>query len=342
MARKYIIAAYIAFFLIYHVLFDILGSLNAGQPINWAEFVTPISLSSLVWHLLIVLLAHYWVFKKYYHRRPRWKLFVAIVTLLVFQILYRYLVEEVAFRAVLGYGNYYDNTSFRFYVLDNIYFGSIQIFIGFVFFLLEETLLNHQRQAQLRREKQQAERSFLQAQMHPHFLFNSLNNIYALAYEQHPQTAAAVLKLSEIMRYVTYENREYTTLQQELEYVQQMLDLHQLRCDYKLQYRIQVSADAAADKTMPLLLIPMVENALKHGDLSDPECPLEIVAHNKDAVLELMVCNKIAAEKIPGHGGIGLKNLSRRLELTYSKEQYTFEIREKANIFTVQLTLKLI
>jgi two-component system, LytTR family, sensor kinase len=341
MHRKLIIAAYTVFFLAYYVLFEILGSINVGQPINWKGFVTPISLSSICWSLLIVLLAHYLVFKKWYGVRPRWKLFTALAALLVFQILFRYLVEEVIFRAVLGYGNYSDNTTFRFYIVDNIYFGSIKIFIGFVFFLLEELFLNRQRQALLRKEKQEAELGFLRAQFNPHFLFNSLNNIYGLAYEQHPQTAAAVLKLSEIMRYITYEKKEYTTLQQELEYVQNMLELHQLRCDYKVQYQVKVSSNAAACAVMPLLLIPLVENALKHGDLSDAQHPLEIIAEKNDTRFELWVCNKIATDGKTEAGGIGLKNLSRRLELSYPREQYTFEKQVKENIFTVQIKLKL-
>jgi two-component system, LytTR family, sensor kinase len=341
MVRKYIIAAYIVFFLIYSVLFNAMANINAGLPISWKDFFTPISISSLLLSILIVLLAHYLVFKKYYAAKPRWKLFATIAALLVFQIFFRYLLEEIIFRAVLGYGNYNDKTTFRFYVLDNIYYASIKIFIGFVFFLLEDTLLNHQRQALLRKEKQDAERSFLQAQMNPHFLFNSLNNIYALAYEQHPQTANAVLKLSEIMRYVTYENKQHTTLQQELDYVQNMLDLHQLRCGYKLQYAIHVAPEAAAAALMPMLLIPIVENVLKHGDLSDPQIPLKISATKKETNLVLSVSNKIALDKNPEPGGIGLENLCRRLELTYPKEQYTFETRDKDNIFTVLVNLQL-
>jgi two-component system, LytTR family, sensor kinase len=337
MVRRYIIAAYTVFFFIYSVLFEVLASINAGLPISWRNFFSPISISTLLWSLLIVLIAHYLVFKRYYRAKPRWKLFAAIAVLLVFQILFRYLVEEVIFRAVLGYGNYNDNTTFRYYVLDNIYYASIKIFIGFVFFLLEDTLLNHQQQALLRKEKQEAERSFLQAQMNP----NSLNNIYALAYEQHPQTANAVLKLSEIMRYVTYENREHAALRYELDFAQHILDLHQLRCDYKLQYRIQVTEAAAACAVMPLLLIPVVENALKHGDLSDPQLPLEITAEKKETGLTLCVTNKIAAGRTPEPGGIGLKNLSRRLELTYPREQYSFESRAKDDIFTVMINLQL-
>jgi two-component system, LytTR family, sensor kinase len=340
MVRKYIIAAYIAFFLIYSVLFNVLASINAGLPVSWEDFFSPLSISTLLWSVSVVLLAHYLVFKRYSGVKPRWKLFAAIAALLVFQIFFRYLLEEIIFRAVLGYGNYNDKTTFRYYVLDNIYYASIKIFIGFVFFLLEDTLLNRQHQALLRKEKQQAERSFLQAQMNPHFLFNSLNNIYALAYEQHPQTADAVLKLSEIMRYVTYEKGEQTTVQNEMEYVQNMLDLHQLRCDYKLQYRIRVTAAAAASTVMPLLLIPIIENALKHGDLSDPQQPLEINAEKTATALQLRVSNKIAANRTPEPGGIGLNNLSRRLELTYLKEQYSFESRVKDDIFTVMVNLQ--
>jgi two-component system, LytTR family, sensor kinase len=339
MTRGALILVYIVFFFLYFFGFSWMGNTNAGVPYPWYKALRPFSLTYYSYTLLTVLLAHFVVFRRYYYAKPRWKLAVALAGLLVFFILFRYLLEEIIMPLIVGEGNYNPSTTFRYYVIDNIYFGSIKIFIGFVFFLLDEIFRSQQQKAALLQQNKKTELNFLQAQMNPHFLFNSLNNIYSLAYEQHPQTAASVLQLSDMMRYVTYEKDKPARLKKELDYVKNLIDIQQLRHDYKLQVKIDVSAEAADCIVMPLLLIPLAENALKHGDLADAAFPMMIKATIKDKQLQLTVSNKKAmATNVPA-GGVGLKNLRRRLELSFRPDEYSFDMEQTTEMYIANLII---
>lgn len=318
-----------------------MGNLNSGIPYPWEKLVRPLQLSRITYTLGTVLLAHFVVFRKFYYAKPRWKLFMSLIALLIVFILFRYLLEEIIYPALLGYGNYNPVTTFRFYVIDNVYFGSIIIFIGFVLFLFDELFRNQQRQAALQEQKKQAELNFLQAQMNPHFLFNSLNNIYSLARDQHPQTADSLLKLSDMMRYITYQKEKEVTLEKELEYVHNMIGIQQLRHPYPLAVQFDIVASILSCKILPLLLIPLVENSLKHGDLSDPAVPLLIAVRSQQNKLVFTISNRIAAKADPHSGGVGIKNLQRRLELLYHPGEYLFSTTKKDGLFLVNLSIPL-
>jgi two-component system, LytTR family, sensor kinase len=341
MSRAALLLTYLFFFFMYFFGFGWLGNVNSGFPYNWEKQFGPFDISMYIYTLLTVLLAHFVVFRKYYYAKPRWKLWAALLALLIFFILFRYLLEEIIYPQLIGKGNYNPNTTFRYYIFDNVYFGSVKIFFGFVLFLFDELFLQQRQKAELLQQRKKAELDFLQAQMNPHFLFNSLNNIYSLASEQHPQTATSVLKLSEMMRYVTYEKDKEAELSKEVEYVYNLLDIQQLRHDYKLNVQMNIAPETLTCKVMPLLLIPLVENALKHGDLADAALPLIISVHKNKERLELQVTNKIAATQANPPGGVGLKNLQRRLELTYRPDEYSFAIEKKENIFSVKIIIPL-
>lgn len=339
MSRKHLILVYCFFFFMYFFGFDLMGNSNAGLSIPWNKMFGPLDLSYYLYTILTVLLAHFLIFRKYFYAKPRWKLWAAILALLVFFILFRYTLEEIIYPRLIGHGNYNPKTTFRYYAVDNIYYGLVRIFIGFVLFLLDDSFRQQKKQALLTEQTRQAELNFLQAQMNPHFLFNSLNNIYSLAYEKHPAAAEAVLTLSDMMRYVTYQKETAVQLEKEAEYVQNMIRLQQLRFDYKLQYLIEINMDTLPCRILPLLLVTLVENALKHGDLSDPALPLRILCERKEGQLNLVVSNKIMSAPVPDEGGIGLNNLRRRLELSYPTGGFSFTTSQKNNIFSAHLTL---
>ncbi len=339
MRNSTLFLVYAAFFFMYFFGFGIIAATNAGVPYPWHNQISPLDFSYYIYTIGTAAAAHFLVFRTYYYVKPRWKLILGIVLLLLIFILYRYSIEELLFPALLGEGNYNPGTTFRFYFFDNVYYGSIRIFIGFVLFLLDELIRSRLQQAALKQQQQKAELRFLEAQMNPHFLFNSLNNIYALAYEKHPETANAVLKLSDMMRYVTYERGPQASLEKELNYIHTMLSIEQLRHDYKLQYQLISSPEAMACRLSPLLLIPLVENALKHGDLSDPAFPLEIKLRKEGPRLNILIRNKKTAQPLSTKGGLGLPNLRHRLALSFRPEEYVFHIEENQQTFTVNLQL---
>jgi two-component system LytT family sensor kinase len=223
-----------------------------------------------------------------------------------------------------------------------VYYGSVNIFIGLVFFLFDESFSNQKQKEALMQQNREAELNFLQAQMNPHFLFNSLNNIYSMALEQHPKTATSVLMLSDMMRYVTYQRESGIELEKELEFVRSMAAIHQLRYDFTLKLQIDADPNTLQCKVMPLLLPAIVENALKHGDLSDPQFPLHIASVRLKDKLQLTISNKITGRQVYPGGGLGLKNLRRRLELSYRPDSYHFNIEKSENIFWTELIIPIL
>lgn len=280
-----LLLTYCVFFFMHFFGLAWLGYANNGVAFPWHKMFEPFDISRYIYTVLIVLITHFITCRRYYHARPWYKFVLALLCTLLFFILFRYVLEEMVYPVLIGKGNYYPHTSFRFYVVDNIYFGLLKMFFGVAIFFIDETVRQHRQKAALLQQNKQAELNFLQLQMNPHFLFNSLNNIYALAQDQHPQTAAAILKLSDMMRYTTYGINTENSFADELNYTQNLTALQQLRCAYKLQVKIDVSPQVLPLKTMPFLLIPLVENALKHGDLADEKIPLMITALKKEIIL---------------------------------------------------------
>src|SRR5688500_11509453 len=125
MAKKIILLTYVFFFSMYFVGFEWMANLNSGVHFSWRSVIHPLRLTWYTYTIITVLLAHFIVFRKYYNRKPRLILAGAIGGLLVLFILFRYLLEEVIFPATLGFGNYYPPFTLRFYVLDNVYYGSV-------------------------------------------------------------------------------------------------------------------------------------------------------------------------------------------------------------------------
>lgn len=179
--------------------------------------------------------------------------------------------------------------------------------------------------AQVRQLQLQTELQLLQQQINPHFLFNTLNNLYALCLTKAESAPAMVLQLADLLRYVVYQGQQtQVTLQQELEYLQYYLALQQLRQAQPLQLTLQLPADAKRYTLPPLLLIMLLENAFKHGIEPDSKAAvLQIIINIRQQRLELDMLNSIPATAstaaVDGHqsAGMGLANLQRRLRLLF-------------------------
>ncbi|MES2649079.1 MAG: histidine kinase [Bacteroidota bacterium] len=208
-------------------------------------------------------------------------------------------------------------------------------------------------QAKLTRQKQEenlkTELSFLRSQISPHFIFNVLNNIVALARLKSDQLEPTVIKLSSLMQYMLYEtNEERVLLKTETEYLKSYIDLQQQRFGGKVKVNVTIDSPDDFYEIEPMLLIPFVENAFKHGVglIENPE--INIHLKTKDNQLSFFVQNKFnnhTEEAKDKASGIGLNNVERRLNLLY-KDQHTLTINRQrssqgAQWFEVYLLLKL-
>lgn len=200
---------------------------------------------------------------------------------------------------------------------------------------------NEKIQRSLESEKKDMELQFLKSQLNPHFLFNSLNNIYSLAYQKSDKTADAVLKLSEIMRYMIYEsNDSWVSLGKEVEYVQSFVQLQRLRFKDGAAVEININGEVDGQKIVPLILISFVENAFKHGVANDPEDPIKINISANQKILHFSVSNRKSKTNKDAMGGVGLNNVERRLQLLYP-DRYKLNIVNSATHYTTELMLDL-
>lgn len=194
----------------------------------------------------------------------------------------------------------------------------------------------------------QSELHMLQSQLSPHFLFNTLNNMYGLSITQHEKIPPLILKLSDLLRYSVYEATEtYVPLQDELAYIQNYIDFEQLRIGDRLELKTDIESIAGSDiRIAPMLLIVFIENAFKHSkNTAEPKIFIEIRlkiwgnsilfylknSHSRSAT------NEPTVEK---HSGFGLPNVRKRLQLLYPN-QHDLVIENEATHYTVNLRLNL-
>jgi hypothetical protein len=224
---------------------------------------------------------------------------------------------------------------------------SLSFFLLLLFSTLYQLLENRHalelRHRELEIKHTEAQLNYLKAQINPHFLFNTLNNIYAAASLQHPNTAAMVLRLSDLLRYVTYDGQQaQVPLKKEVAQVQAYLELFQLKSDQNLAIEVEIKDTFEERRIEPILLLPLVENALKHGDLeTSPQAYLNIQLRNTEQVLQFRVVNSFDAEnrQKDAAGGVGLANIRSRLALHYPG-RHRFEAQAEGGIFTAVLEIR--
>lgn len=209
-------------------------------------------------------------------------------------------------------------------------------------FVFRQWRLTEQRALQAEAEKANAELSFLKAQVNPHFLFNTLNNIYSLAVSKSEHTAESIMKLSNIMRYITDEAREdKVDLQQELDCMRDYIDLQQLRLGNNAQVMFTVSGKATWKKIPPLLLMTFVENSFKYGVSNHEPSPIVIRVDVGEKELFFETMNKLYEKKTRlERTGIGQQNALKRLQHMYPAK-HNISIDSNNGFYTVKLTLQL-
>jgi hypothetical protein len=191
--------------------------------------------------------------------------------------------------------------------------------------------------------KLNAELSYLKAQVNPHFLFNTLNSIYSLAIEKSDYTATAVVKLSGMMRYVITEaSKEFVSLEKEINYLADYIELQKIRLGNTVQLSYSVSGSPLGKKIAPLILIPFVENAFKHGVNPEQDSTINISIDIKESDLSLKVGNnKVSARPgINEQSGLGIENTRGRLQMIYPA-RHKLEIAEDEKSFSIILKLNL-
>lgn len=227
-----------------------------------------------------------------------------------------------------------------------------QITISYFFYMflpvcckfLRDQLRMQKRESELKNKNIQLEMDFLKAQIHPHFLFNTLNNIYSLiTHDENNKSAEMVSGLSSLLRYALYDGKtEFILLEKEIGMIKDFIGLEEVRSD-DMHLDVKIPNNIPAATLPPFLLLPLIENAFKHGansQLSQPCVKIEIDILNHQ--LWLQVKNSFDTEyRKENSGGLGLLNLKKRLDYYY-QENYLLDTNEQNNIFIATLKLPLL
>lgn len=209
--------------------------------------------------------------------------------------------------------------------------------------LLRQKIIAERKYIKIIQEQNQAEIQFLKAQINPHFLFNTLNNIYSLTVVKSDLAPKMILLLSDLLRYVIYESsQEKVALQKEIQNIERFIELFQLRQETPLHVKLEINGKIQEQTIIPMVLIPIVENCFKHSDIEINEngyirISIDILA---DKLVFKTTNTFIENKQKDKVGGVGLTNIKKRLTLHY-KENAVFRTFVHKNIFESYLQLPL-
>ena len=323
MNKKYIrIGYHILFWLVYLGLNGLLACVMDNKPIrldNWWYLMKRESFS-LPAKLFQTYFIFYQIIPLYLDRsKLRTLVSMTLLSFVVATILYRVSVN--------WYFITYENFNSAYFEPIGIILAVFDLYITItsatIVKMIKLRYKSQEFEEQLIQEKLQSELNFLRTQTNPHFLFNTLNNLYVLARKKSEKTSGAIMMLSKIMRFVLYDCRAHQiAVADEAKVIQDYIELEKLRYNERLTVRYEENLDQPHALVAPLLLLPFVENSFKHGAHSTTgKAEIHIFLSLKDKHLSFVVENTVDGdEETPaanGSSGIGLRNVQRQLDLIY-------------------------
>ena len=230
---------------------------------------------------------------------------------------------------------------------NGIYYIFPQGLLSVFFFVIIKHLYDHlklkQAAQQLRIEKQEAELNYLRSQTNPHFLFNTLNNIYSLARDKNDLAPESILRLSKILRFMLYETSvEYIPIEQELKIINDYIALEKLRYDDSLHVSFNFAIEDMKQTLPPLLLIPLVENAFKHGvseTRNEPFVDIDLFVKQQQLTFVVKNSAETFSTELTVKENIGLSNLRRQLELLFT--DFNLSVQQSESVFIAILKINL-
>ena len=296
-------------------------------------------------YLLITITTFYlnylFILKKFFDIKMVSKFLIGLLLIFSFFISLRYSIEEILFPIIIGTGNYFKGTSLAYYIFDNLHWGSKPVISSTIIWLVINFIRTLQKEVLLNEEKKKAEIQFLKSQINPHFIFNTLNNIYSMVFRKSDQALPALEKLSDIMRFTTYETqKEQIPIGSEVNYIESFIDLEKIRNAKEVHIKMDLEIKDKNQQIPPYLMLPFIENCIKHGILDDADHPVCFSVESDDKKLIITTENKINRKLKDPHSGIGLSNLEKRLQYYYPN-RHIFEIINNGTDFKSHLEIQL-
>lgn len=293
----------------------------------------------------------YYLFPTFFLQRKYLRFCLGFAVMIIAAVYLARILNVHLAERIMGVGQPYESIPqmiAQFNFTFHTYFGRV-FSVTFWFLLIKfgvDQLNNAQKIASLSQEKAEAELNFLKAQIHPHFLFNTLNNLYTLTLEKSDEAPEVVIKLSAMLDYLLYQcSAPQVPVQKEIELINNYIGLESLRYGERLDLQFEHNLENPNATIAPLLLLSPVENAFKHGTSGTMG---QTVIKIKLEVQAGQLLFRVQNTKPPTPptdeqnytAGIGLKNVRSQLDLTYPK-RYTLDIQEEANMYTVDLSIQL-
>jgi len=296
--------------------------------------------------------AAYWVIPKYLYRQKYVHLILALLSCtllaaLLFRVMEITIVDPYIYRILIKKdpaftwhkldGSFVEQLSKPVYIINALEQSNLVIWVAISLKFIKMWFEKRQLTVQ-------SELSALKSQIHPHFLFNTLNNLYALTLKQSPQSPAIVLGLSDILRYMLYEcGTDNVFLKRDVEIMQHYAALEKLRYEDRLDLNFSITGDIQTQRIPPLLMLPLLENAFKHGTSETiAEAWINIDLHLKEQKLKFKISNSKPPENNTGKtsGRIGLSNVRKRLELLFPYA-HQLQVFDEEELFVVILDIDL-
>ncbi|MBP9104062.1 MAG: sensor histidine kinase [Chitinophagaceae bacterium] len=354
--RKYRIRRHLAFWIFWWIFQAFLYSFIVAKTNGeWLKRVQLSSLESLVYlfaHMFLAYSLMYIVIPRFLLQQRYW--LTIIITALLFVAtagisvsLSIYILDPIRLTIFNGiFANTFRNSSVNIFLsLMAGLRGAITIGgIAAAIKLMKYWYLKEQRNMQLQKENMTSQLQLLKAQVHPHFLFNTLNNIYSYTQSNSAKAAQMVSGLSDLLRYMLYEcNQPLAPLSKELQMVKDYISLEQIRYGNKLELHLEILGDTKGLYIAPLLLLPLIENCFKHGTshiLEQPWVNLQISIHEQQLTMKLINGKVNVTPEDKNHSGIGIQNVQKRLSLLYP-DKHELTITNEEEVFIVNLKVKL-
>lgn len=302
---------------------------HAGEGLSIATNTLPQLFFTVtnVLHAILFYLNAYWVQPRFFNKGRRWQYVLATLILIgVF-----FCVKILLFQ--FGIFTFPLESS----MMPMLFFPVVLFVLVSIVYRLVIDKIN------VENEQLKMELKFLRSQVSPHFLFNVLNNMVSMARKKSDKLEASLIKLSDLMRYMLYESGDRTVpLTKEVQYLKSYIELQKIRFSDGVPIRVHLSEVKNSHKIEPMLLIPFVENAFKHGVglIEDPMIEISLSVDEEILFFEVMNRFDTDDKQKDLRSGIGLKNVKKRLELLYP-DRHQIEISQSDNIFKVHLRLTL-
>ncbi len=311
-----------------------------GEEVDLTRALT-VAVLHVVFVIIVAYLNYFYILPRFLIHKNFGKYFLEFCAIFILVI-----VAYIHLKRFQADGYTYSKESHHFYSTKFIIQHSVTTFFVVIFVAMlkfaEEWFELEAKKKEIENEKLTSELRFLKAQINPHFLFNTLNNLYYLAFTQSPNTTEVIAKLSQMMRYMIYEsNHAKVALSKEIEYMENYISLEKLRLNDQIPINFEVIGNPHGVQIVPLIFITFLENAFKHGvgnNFAEAWVNIKIDIRQGQCIYTVEN-SKLPAGNILEKSGIGLQNVHRRLELSYPNS-YALKVKNEAKFYGVELVIK--